>query len=96
MKITEELFDKIAHLARLEFTVEEKKSMMEDMSNIVSWVEKLEELDTSEVEPLTGMSHEINVLRKDEEKEHLDRDIAMQNAPDSENGFFKVPKVING
>lgn len=96
MKITEELFDKIAHLARLEFSEEEKSAMMKDMSKIVSWVEKLEELDTEGVEPLTGMSHEMNALRKDEKAEHLDKELAMQNAPEKENGFFKVPKVING
>ena len=95
MIITEELFDKIAHLARLEFSDEEKEEMMKDMTRIVDWVEKLEELDTGNVEPLTSMSHEMNVLRKDEPTGHLSRETALQNAPQSENGFFKVPKVIN-
>ncbi len=94
MKIDESYFDKIAHLARLNFNEIEKKEMMSDMSKIISWVEKLEELDTENIEPLTSMSLEINVLREDQVSEHLNQSSAEMNAPEFRNGFFKVPKVI--
>ena len=94
MNIDEKLFDRIAHLARLKFSEEEKPKMMEEMSRIVSWVDKLEELDLDGVEPLTSMSHEMNVTRGDEPTEGLSRDEAMENAPEAMDGYFVVPKVI--
>ena len=63
MKINRELLDKIAHLSRLEFDEKDAEKMMQDMTEIVEWVEKLKEVDTEGVEPLTTMSHEINALR---------------------------------
>jgi aspartyl-tRNA(Asn)/glutamyl-tRNA(Gln) amidotransferase subunit C len=69
--------------------------MMQDMTAIVNWVEKLNEVDTDGVEPLTTMSHEINVLRDDEVGEHLPHDKALQNAPKKDEDYFRVPKVID-
>ena len=69
--------------------------MMADMSEIVTWVEKLKELDTSGVEPLTSMSQEINSFRSDDPKTGLSRDEALKHAPDSDGTYFKVPKVID-
>jgi aspartyl-tRNA(Asn)/glutamyl-tRNA(Gln) amidotransferase subunit C len=94
MKIDKALLDKIAHLARLEFDDKDAQKMMEDMSAIVDWVEKLKEVDTDGVEPLTTMSHEINALREDEVKHHLDRNDALLNAPKKDEVFFRVPKVL--
>ena len=95
MEINKELFDKIAHLARLKFTGEEEKEMMKDMERILSWVQKLEEMDTGDAEPLMGMAHASNVTRDDTVGEHLQSDIIEKNAPGTENGFIKVPKVID-
>jgi aspartyl-tRNA(Asn)/glutamyl-tRNA(Gln) amidotransferase subunit C len=64
------------------------------MSAIVSFVEKLKEVNTAGVEPLTTMSHEINSLREDEVKPHLPHDEALKNAPHSDGHYFRVPKVI--
>lgn len=94
MKITRELLDKIAHLARLEIDEKDAEKMMKDMTAIVEWVEKLKEVDTDGVEPLTTMSYEINVLREDEVKEHLSRENALKNAPKKDNEYFRVPKVL--
>ena len=94
MKINRELLDKIAHLARLEFEEKDVEKMMADMTAIVDWVEKLKEVDTEGVEPLTTMSHEINVTREDEVKEHLNHDRALLNAPKKDHDYFRVPKVI--
>jgi aspartyl-tRNA(Asn)/glutamyl-tRNA(Gln) amidotransferase subunit C len=95
MKIDRALLDKIAHLSRLEFDEKDAEKMMQDMTAIVNWVEKLNEVDTDGVEPLTTMSHEINVLRDDEVGEHLPHDKALQNAPKKDEDYFRVPKVID-
>jgi len=94
MKIDKETLNKIAHLARLEFDEKDTEKMMQDMSNMVSFVEKLNEVDTTGIEPLTTMSHEINALREDKVKPHLDHDLALKNAPKKDQNYFRVPKVL--
>lgn len=94
MNINREVLDKIAHLARLEFDEKDSEKMMKDMTAIVNWVEKLNEVDTEGVEPLTTMSHEINSLREDEVKPHLDHEEAVKNAPKKDSDYFRVPKVL--
>lgn len=94
MKIDREHLDKIAHLARLEFEEKDADKMMKDMTAIVEWVEKLKEVNTEGIEPLTTMSYEINVLREDEVKEHLPHERALINAPEKDADYFHVPKVI--
>ena len=64
------------------------------MSAMVSFVEKLNEVDTTGIEPLTTMSHEINSMREDKVKDQLDRDAALKLAPSKDDQFFKVPKVL--
>ena len=94
MIITRELLDKIAHLSRLEFDEKDAGKMMQDMTEIVEWVEKLKEVDTEGVEPLTTMSHEVNALRDDEVKAHLSHERALLNAPKKDADYFRVPKVL--
>ncbi len=94
MKIDQETLHKIAHLARLEFDEKDAGKMMQDMTSMVNFVEKLNEVDTTGVEPLTTMSHEINALREDEVKSHLDHDLALRNAPKKDEDYFRVPKVL--
>lgn len=94
MKIDKQTLDKIAHLARLEFDEKDTEKMLQDMSNLVSFVEKLKEVDTSGVQPLTSMSHEINALREDETKPHLPRAQALKAAREKDAEFFRVPKVL--
>lgn len=95
MKIDNETVDKIAHLARLEFENEAKEQIIKDMNNMLTFVEKLNELDTSSVEPLIYMSDEVNVLREDEVKQEITQDEALKNAPKKDSDYFKVPKVID-
>jgi aspartyl-tRNA(Asn)/glutamyl-tRNA(Gln) amidotransferase subunit C len=94
MKIDRALLDKIAHLSRLEIDEKDVEKTMKDMTAIVEWVEKLKEVDTEGVEPLTTMSFEINVLREDVPKKHLDHDQALLNAPQKDKDYFRVPKVL--
>jgi aspartyl-tRNA(Asn)/glutamyl-tRNA(Gln) amidotransferase subunit C len=95
MKINRDLLDKMAHLARLEVKEEDAEKMMADMSAMVTWVEKLNEVDTQGVEPLTTMSHEVNALRSDEVNPHLSHQEVLKNAPVKNEDYFRVPKVLD-
>ncbi len=94
MKITKEIVQKTAHLARLSFDSEAEHQMTSDLQKMVDWVDKLKEVDTSGVEPLTGMSSEINAFREDVVTEHLPRNKTFKNAPKHDSEYFRVPKVI--
>ena len=94
MKIDSATVRKMAHLARLDFEEDAEQDMLNSMSEILDWVEQLEEVDTTGVEPLTNMSFEVNVLREDEVGEHLSRERGLQNAPRHDGEFFRVPKVL--
>lgn len=94
MSINKETLVKIAHLARLEFDEKSEDKMLKDMNSMLSFVEKLQELDTENVKPLQAMSFEINQLREDVVKEHLPREKGLKNAPKNDQEYFRVPKVI--
>jgi aspartyl-tRNA(Asn)/glutamyl-tRNA(Gln) amidotransferase subunit C len=94
MNIDKDTLQKIAHLARLEFNEKDSEKMVSDITNMLSFVEKLNEVDTTGVEPLTTMSHEINSLREDEVKPHMSHEEALKNAPKKDENFFRVPKVL--
>lgn len=95
MKIDKDLVDKIAHLARLEFPDEQKLKIEDDLNRILSFMESLNEVDTSAVEPLIYMSDEKNVFRADEVKQDISHEDALRNAPKKDSDYFRVPKVID-
>ncbi len=95
MGISNEDVEHIAGLAKLSLPEKEKHSMREHLGKILTYMEKLNELDTTTVEPLSHVMELTNVLREDEAGQSLDRDAALANAPDSADGFFLVPKVID-
>ena len=94
MKLDVETLKKIAHLSRLEIDEKDTEKMLKDMSNMLTFVEKLNEVDTDGIEPLTTMSHEINSLREDIAKSDLNREQALQNPPKKDSTYFRVPKVL--
>ncbi len=94
MEINRATLDKIAHLARLHFDEAEAEKMMADLTQIVTWVEKLREVNTQDVEPLASMSQEVNNWREDDPQLTMTRDEALANAPQHDNRYFLVPKVI--
>ena len=94
MKITDEVIEHIAHLARLEFEGDKKVTIKEDMERILSFIEKLQELDTENVEPLIFMSDEVNVLREDIAVDSLTQEQALSNAPKKDSDYFRIPKVL--
>jgi len=94
MAVTRQEVEKIAELARLEFSENEIEHLTKDMNQILHHMDKLNELDTSNVEPLSHPIEVKNVFRDDELKESIKREDALKNAPDKDEEFFKVPKVI--
>ena len=94
MEVNDALVEKLANLSRLKFDDAQKESIKNDLQNMIQFVEKLNELDTTGVEPLLHMSDNVNVLREDEVKGSIDRTDGLKNAPVQDGVFFKVPKVI--
>lgn len=94
MALSREEVLKVAHLARLEFEEDRIEKFQTDLNDILKFVEKLQELDTEGVEPLTQVNHHYNNFRKDEVKESLKREDALKNAPQEDEGMFIVPKVV--
>jgi aspartyl-tRNA(Asn)/glutamyl-tRNA(Gln) amidotransferase subunit C len=85
---------KLAHLARLEFDENKEQQMLGDLNKILDWVDQLRQLDTSNVEPLVHLSHEINVLRPDEAHNSVSHQEGLRNAPRKDSDYFRVPKVL--
>jgi aspartyl-tRNA(Asn)/glutamyl-tRNA(Gln) amidotransferase subunit C len=94
MEITSEMIDRLAHLARLQFSNEEKKELKTDLESMIGFVEKLKEVDTTGVEPLLHITDAVNVLRDDEVKQTITKKQALLNAPLTDGDFFITPKVI--
>lgn len=94
MKITEEIVDHIAHLSRLKFDGQAKEEMRGDMEKIINFMDKLNEVDTENVEPLIFMSTEINNLREDIVETSLSHDEVLKNAPKKDSDYFRIPKVL--
>ncbi len=95
MNIDQKLISRLEELAKLELSEKERTQLRKDLNEILTMVEKLKELDTESVEPLVYISEEVNVLRDDEVNNQLSREEALSNAPDRNDQFFKVPKVID-
>lgn len=95
MKITDETVRKIAHLARLEVGPDELEGVKADMNRILDFMDKLAEIDTSGVEPLTYMTEETTVLRPDTARMEILPADALRNAPDQDGKYFRVAKVID-
>jgi aspartyl-tRNA(Asn)/glutamyl-tRNA(Gln) amidotransferase subunit C len=102
MKVTEKEVTYVADLANLDLSVEERSRMVRDLNSILGFVDTLNELDTSNVPPMAQVmavptekgSALRATLREDEPRPSLSHEAALQNAPDHNADFFKVPKVI--
>jgi aspartyl-tRNA(Asn)/glutamyl-tRNA(Gln) amidotransferase subunit C len=94
MKITKQEVEHVAALARLELSEQEKELLTSQLSNILTYVEKLNELDTKGVEPTAHVLDIKNVMRDDVPEESLSQERALANAPEKATGHYKVPKII--
>lgn len=94
MSISVKDVEYVADLARLTIEEEEKIMFTDQLNSILNYAEKLNELQTGDVEPTTHVLNISNVTRKDEVIASIDRDKALANAADKEDGYFKVPPII--
>lgn len=94
MKIDSKLVEHIAGLSRLSLSKMEKDAMVGDLGRILAYVEKLNELDISGVEPTSHVLDLLNVLREDRARPSVSVDEALSNAPDRSGNFYRVPKII--
>ena len=94
MKIDKKTVEYIANLSRLVLLEQEKESFKDQLDKILSYIDKLAELDTSAVQDLPEMFASKNVLRADKKKPSLSQKEVLSNAANKERGFFKVPKII--
>ncbi len=94
MSVSIEQVRYIASLARLRFTEKEEKRLAEQMNDVLGYVEKLDELDTSGVEPMSHVLDLYNVFREDVAESRISREEALKNAPDADDAYIRAPKVI--
>lgn len=98
MAITKNDVEKIAELARLDLTAEETDLFTEQLSSIIGYIEKLNEIDTADILPMSHCApaggDSRYAMRDDQTRPGLGQKLAVENAPDSDAGYFKVPKVI--
>jgi aspartyl-tRNA(Asn)/glutamyl-tRNA(Gln) amidotransferase subunit C len=94
MEVNDALVENLCKLACLEFDAAGKQEIKKDLQNMIGFVEKLNELDLHDIEPLLYMGEEINVLRDDNPENPLGRSEALANAPEADNMYFKVPQVV--
>jgi len=91
--ITVKDVEHVAKLARLELTEEEKQKFTTQLGDVLKYVDQMNEVDTSNVEPMAHAIDFVNVMRDDVVKYEETKEELMMNAPDEENGYFKVPKT---
>ena len=98
MALTKKEVEKIAELARLGISEEEKEKFAEDLSSVLGYVNKLSEVNVEKVEPMTGGTTRESVMRKDDDSKDIAdpkmREEILNAAPDRENDYFKVPSIL--
>lgn len=91
--ITVKDVEHVAKLARLELTEDEKVKFTKQLGDVLKYVEQMNEVDTTDVQPMAHAFDMVNVMREDEVVSEQTKDELMKNAPEEEDGFFRVPKI---
>jgi aspartyl-tRNA(Asn)/glutamyl-tRNA(Gln) amidotransferase subunit C len=94
IKISKDEVAYVAHLARLEFKEEELEKFTSQLNNILLYIDKLSEVETAEIEPLSSSTQGRNVFRTDTVQRSVPKEESLANAPEARRGFFQVPRVI--
>jgi aspartyl-tRNA(Asn)/glutamyl-tRNA(Gln) amidotransferase subunit C len=94
MKISKEEVLYVAHLARLDLDAESIEKFAGQIDEILVYIEKLNQVDTAGIKPTSHAIFLTNAFREDKQREHLDRDRVLANAPEREDGCFVVPKIV--
>ena len=95
MKISKKEVEHVAHLARLELKEEDKEKFTEQLSDILTYVEKLGELDTKDIDPTSHVLAIENIFKEDKTGDSLPSNEALANSPQQEHNHFKVPKIVD-
>jgi aspartyl-tRNA(Asn)/glutamyl-tRNA(Gln) amidotransferase subunit C len=96
MIVDDALVEKLSNLSKLEFDVDGKQAIKQDLTKILNFMEKLNELDTDGVEPLIYINEDVNVFRTDEINYPITKEEALMNAPLKNEDYIKVPKFVTG
>ena len=94
MSIDNKTVRKVSKLAKIRINEQEEIKLIEELNNILGWVDELKKVDTEKIEPMLSVFNESMVMRKDEVYSETSDDLVLKNAPDSKSGFFVVPKVV--
>jgi aspartyl-tRNA(Asn)/glutamyl-tRNA(Gln) amidotransferase subunit C len=94
MKITKEEVLYVARLARLDLDEESIEKFAGQIDDILGYIEKLNQVNTQNIKPTSHAIFLTNAFREDQEREHIERELALANAPEKEDGSFIVPKVV--
>ena len=94
MSIDNKTVRKVSKLAKIKINEEEEIKLIEELNNILGWVDELKKVDTEKIEPMLSVFNESMIMRKDEASSEISDDLVLKNAPESKSGFFVVPKVV--
>ena len=94
MSIDNKTVRKVSKLAKIRINEQEEKKLIEELNNILGWVDELKKVDTEKIEPMLSVFNESMVMRKDEVSSEPSDELVLKNAPESKTGFFVVPKVV--
>jgi|TARA_B100001939_G_scaffold98497_1_gene84835 aspartyl-tRNA(Asn)/glutamyl-tRNA(Gln) amidotransferase subunit C len=94
MSIDNKTVRKVSKLAKIRINEQEEKKLIEELNNILGWVDELKKVDTEKIEPMLSVFNESMVMRRDEVFSETSDELVLKNAPESKSGFFVVPKVV--
>ena len=94
MSIDNSTVKKVAKLARIEINAEEETTLISELNNILGWVDELKQVNTDRIEPMLSVFNESMQMREDKTESNFDNSQILYNSPESNSGFFVVPKVI--
>tara|TARA_B000000565_G_scaffold221153_1_gene175793 strand:+ start:1370 stop:1657 length:288 start_codon:yes stop_codon:yes gene_type:complete len=94
MSIDNKTVRKVSKLAKIRINEREETKLIEELNNILGWVDELKKVDTEKIEPMLSVFNESMVMRKDEVFSETSDELVLKNAPESKSGFFVVPKVV--
>jgi aspartyl-tRNA(Asn)/glutamyl-tRNA(Gln) amidotransferase subunit C len=94
MSIDNQTVRKVSKLAKIKINEKEETKLIEELNNILGWVDELKKVDTQKIEPMLSVFNESMVMRKDEVSSEISDELVLKNAPESKSGFFVVPKVV--
>ena len=94
MTIDNTIVKKVGKLAKIKIKESEEKKLIQELNNILDWVDELKKVDTSGVEPMLSVFNESMQMREDKAESNFDNNQILDNSPESNSGFFVVPKVV--